>query len=193
MRLITLTLVMSSMLLSAAIFGFFYAWVCSTMWGLDAADPRVAIEAMQAMNASVRNGVFFPAFFMTPLVLAITGIVLWRQGIRESAALFGGSALVYFLGGLVLTMVVNVPMNESLATVGVPADLLSARQVWQDYSPTWQFWNQVRTALSGASFLIATLAVIFLPIPKSGRKNEKFERQKSPATQTFTSAASTTS
>ena len=184
---------MSSMLLSAAIFGFFYAWVCSTMWGLDAADPRVAIEAMQAMNASVRNGVFFPAFFMTPLVLAITGIVLWRQGIRESAALFGGSALVYFLGGLVLTMVVNVPMNESLATVGVPADLLSARQVWQDYSPTWQFWNQVRTALSGASFLIATLAVIFLPIPKSGRKNEKFERQKSPATQTFTSAASTTS
>ena len=32
------------------IFGFFYAWVCSTMWGLDASDPRVAMQAMQAMN-----------------------------------------------------------------------------------------------------------------------------------------------
>lgn len=45
-----------SMLLSAAIFGFFYAWVCSTMWGLDSladADANTAIAAMQAMNASV--------------------------------------------------------------------------------------------------------------------------------------------
>ena len=47
--------------LSAAIFGFFYAWVCSTMWGLDQTDPVVAITAMQAMNASVRNAVFAPA------------------------------------------------------------------------------------------------------------------------------------
>ena len=32
-----------SLVLTAAIFGFFYDWVCSTMWGLDAGDPRVAI------------------------------------------------------------------------------------------------------------------------------------------------------
>lgn len=57
---------LASLLLAAAIFGFFYAWVCSTMWGLDAADPAIAIQAMQAMNASVRNAVFFPAFFLTP-------------------------------------------------------------------------------------------------------------------------------
>ena len=57
---------LTSLLFLGAIFGFFYAWVCSTMWGLDAADPRVAISAMQAMNASVRNAVFFPAFFLTP-------------------------------------------------------------------------------------------------------------------------------
>ena len=32
-----------ALLHSGAIFGFFYAWICSTMWGLDAADPNVAI------------------------------------------------------------------------------------------------------------------------------------------------------
>ena len=132
------------------------------MWGLDIADPRIAIEAMQAMNASVRNGVFAPAFFGTPFVLAATGIVLWRQRIRKSAMLFVGSALVYLCGGLILTMVVNVPMNEALATVIIPDDLFSARQTWQDYSATWQFWNQVRTVASGASFLIATLGVLHL-------------------------------
>ena len=36
-----------------AIFGFFFAWVCSTLWGLDHIDPRSAIEAMNGMNESV--------------------------------------------------------------------------------------------------------------------------------------------
>lgn len=65
-----------SVVLTGAIFGFFYAWVCSTMWGLDAADPRVAIEAIQEMNASVRNAVFFPAFFLTPVAMALTGMLM---------------------------------------------------------------------------------------------------------------------
>ncbi|HPZ49823.1 MAG TPA: hypothetical protein PLA44_08195 [Propionibacteriaceae bacterium] len=43
-------------LFAGAIFGFFYAWVCSTMWGLDEADPRVAIAAMQALAGEERFG-----------------------------------------------------------------------------------------------------------------------------------------
>ena len=51
-RVVPVSLALSSLLsllLCGAIFGFFYAWVCSTMWGLDSADPAVAIAAMQAM------------------------------------------------------------------------------------------------------------------------------------------------
>lgn len=55
---------LTTLLLSGAVFGSFYAWFCSTMWGLDAADPAVASAAMQAMNASVRNAMLFPAFFL---------------------------------------------------------------------------------------------------------------------------------
>ena len=72
--LVSLSIV--SVVFCGAIFGFFYAWVCSTMWGLDQADPRVAIAAMQAMNASVRNAVFFPAFFLTPVVLVFTAAAM---------------------------------------------------------------------------------------------------------------------
>ena len=43
MRILLYFMVLRSLLLGGAIFGFFYAWVCSTMWGLDAADPFVAI------------------------------------------------------------------------------------------------------------------------------------------------------
>jgi uncharacterized membrane protein len=52
-----------SLLLCGAIFGYFYAWICPTPWGLDQIDPNTAITAMQAMNASVRNVVFAPVFF----------------------------------------------------------------------------------------------------------------------------------
>ena len=60
------------------------------------------------MNASVRNAVFFPAFFLTPIALAITGVLAWRVVRRRAAGLFLGAAAVYLVGGLILTMAINV-------------------------------------------------------------------------------------
>ncbi len=61
-------------------------------------------------------------------------------------------------------MVVNVPMNEALATVKIPNEITAAQQIWLDYSPTWQFWNQSRTIASSISFLIAVFGVLNLPL-----------------------------
>lgn len=118
----------TSIVFCGAIFGFFYAWVCSTMWGLDQADPRIAIEAMQAMNGPVRNGVFFPAFSLTPSVLIITSLVLRMAVQTSTAAWFVAAAVIYLALGLRLTMAVNVPMNEALAAVPVPTDIETARK-----------------------------------------------------------------
>ncbi|GAB95458.1 putative membrane protein [Kineosphaera limosa] len=148
-----------AVLLSAAIFGFFYAWVCSTMWGLDAADPRVAIPAMQAMNASVRNVVFAPAFFGTPFALTLTALLARAHGRRRAAWFFLAAAISYAGGALAPTLLVNVPMNEALAAVAVPTDLAAARDLWLDYSGTWQAWNLARTVASGAALLLAVAGV----------------------------------
>ncbi len=157
------TMISLSLILCAAIFGFFYAWVCSTMWGLDAADPRIAISAMQAMNASVRNAVFAPAFFGTPLVLVATAALLWARDYKTSAKFFALSGAVYLCFGLILTMAVNVPMNEALARIVVPENLDAAKAIWQDYSKPWQVWNQSRTAASGLAFLLAVIGTLKLP------------------------------
>lgn len=148
-----------AVLLSAAIFGFFYAWVCSTMWGLDTADPRVAIPAMQAMNASVRNVVFAPAFFGTPFALALTALLAQRHGRRGAAWFFLAAAITYAGGALTPTLLVNVPMNEALAAVAVPTDLVAAREIWAGYSGTWQAWNLARTVASGVALLLAVAGV----------------------------------
>lgn len=171
MRTFSLLLVLSALLLSAAIFGFFYAWVCSTMWGLDTADPRTAIAAMQAMNASVRNIVFAPSFFGTPVVATLTAVVLWTQQHRLSAKLFLLSAVIYFCFGLVLTLTINVPMNEALALLDVPENIADAEQIWQAYSPRWQFWNIARTVASGIAFLVAVLGAMHLPLNQKASKD----------------------
>ena len=151
-----------SLLFCGAIFGFFYAWVCSTMWGLDAADPAVAIAAMQAMNASVRNAVFFPAFFLTPVILIAAAVLARTHQRRASAFGFAAAAVVYFFGGLVATMAVNVPMNEALAVVAIPQDAGEARQIWRDYSGPWQVWNLIRTIASGVALMLCGYAILRL-------------------------------
>ena len=158
----THALALFSLLLAAALFGFFYAWVCSTMWGLDAADPRVAINAMQAMNASVRNAVFAPAFFGTSIVLLITALLLRANGAGQAVFWFGAATLLVAVLGVGLTMAVNVPMNEALAQVVVPEDRDTAAAIWSDYSTKWQFWNQARTIATGLAVLCVGIGLLKL-------------------------------
>ena len=56
------------------------------MWVLDQAPPKVAIQTMQAMNASVRHAVFAPAFFGTPLILLVTARVAMAGGAGRTGA-----------------------------------------------------------------------------------------------------------
>ena len=148
-------LVVLSLLFSGAMFGFFFAWACSTMWGLDAADPNTAIAAMQAMNASVRNWVFAPAFFGTPVLLIFTALVASRVRERRAAIYFALAGLLYVLGAMVPTMTANVPMNEALAMVDTPLDPAEAQEAWRSYSEPWQVWNTVRAVVAGFVLALA--------------------------------------
>ncbi|MCB1396236.1 MAG: DUF1772 domain-containing protein [Rhodobacteraceae bacterium] len=162
MRAILFPLTLTALLLTAALFGFFYAWVCSTMWGLDAADPRVAMAAMQAMNASVRNAVFAPSFFGAAPVLALTALVAWGAGARGTAGWLGLAAGLT-AAAVLLTVSTNVPMNEALGATPVPEDIEAARAIWAGYSPRWQRWNLTRTVLTGLSVAAAGVALARLP------------------------------
>jgi len=158
-----------ALLLCSALFGFFYAWVCSTMWGLEAAPPEVAIRAMQAMNASVRNAVFAPAFFGAWAALAGAAVLAHLSGQRRAVtALFALAGLVVLAGGTGLTMLVNVPMNGVLAQVTEAQIEADAAAIWADYSAPWQAWNQARTVFTGIGLLLAG-AGLMLTAAQGGR------------------------
>ncbi|MEL7099748.1 MAG: anthrone oxygenase family protein [Pseudomonadota bacterium] len=153
----TRTTTLIAILFHGAIFGFFYAWVVSTMWGLDTMAPTEAIAAMNAMNASVRNAAFAPAFFGTPCVSALAAILAWRTGARTAALWVGAGTVLYTCGAMILTMRINVPMNEALMALTPEQIGAEAGTLWAAYSERWQMWNQVRTGTSGVALALVAI------------------------------------
>ncbi|HRK19310.1 MAG TPA: DUF1772 domain-containing protein [Hyphomicrobiaceae bacterium] len=149
----------ASIVFAASMFGFFFAWSVSTLWGLDQAPPYVAIQAMQDMNASVRNVCFGAAFFGTPLVLAATTALFAVSGERATAAMVGLAALVYLGGVFIVTVTVNVPLNEQLARTIIPAAVERAAEIWIAYSAPWQRANAIRTLAGGVTVLLLAAAL----------------------------------
>ncbi len=157
MLIARLTLLTIDTLMTAAIAGFFYAYSSSVMIGFDAASPHAAIEAMQAINATIRNPIFAPAFF-GPAIVGF-GLALAYGVARCPPAWFArGAFLTYLIGGFLLTLSVNLPMNDGLASSTIPTNPEAARLVWITYSEPWTWWNTVRTIASFVSLALLLAA-----------------------------------
>lgn len=147
----TLALVAAT-LTTGLISGFFYAYACSVTLGLGRLPDEQYVEAMQAINATVRNGVFAFSFFGAALSLLLALAVHASRPRSRRFLLVGLACLLYIGGGFMVTFLVNVPMNEELAQVGEAAPEALA-QVRADYEGPWNFWNWVRTIFSSLAFL----------------------------------------
>ncbi len=140
-------------LATGLIAGFFYAYDCSVMLGLERLDAEGFVRAMQAINATVRNGYFAASFFGALAFTAVAALLYlpcWRT---PTAALLTLAFLTYAVGGFGVTLTINVPLNGALAGVDPTAapDLAAVRR---DYAEPWVFWNRVRTAASTAALTL---------------------------------------
>jgi uncharacterized membrane protein len=123
--------------------GLFFAFSTSVMAALGRIPPAAGISAMQSINVTIINPVFFVVFFGTAVLsvlLAVAALVGWAEG--RSASLLAGS-LLYLAGCMLVTMVFNVPLNNALAAVSATG--ADGASVWARYLSTWTMWNHVRT------------------------------------------------
>jgi uncharacterized membrane protein len=155
-RLLTLTL---AVLTTGLISGFFYAYACSVTLGLALLPDEQYVEAMQAINATVRNGVFAFSFFGAALSLLLALAVHAPRPRSRRFVLIALAAVLYIGGGFIVTFLVNVPMNEDLARVGDAAPAVLA-QVRAEYEGSWNFWNGVRTLFSSLAFVTLIVACL---------------------------------
>ncbi|MFD9898602.1 DUF1772 domain-containing protein [Mesorhizobium sp. NPDC059025] len=161
-----------ALLLAGAIAGFFYAYTSSVMRGLDAVAPAHAVVAMQGINATVRNAVFAPAFFGTPIAATLAAVALLGAGWRAAALAMLAAAASYLFGAFLPTFAVNVPMNEALAIAAVPDDAAEAAKLWRTYSVDWTWWNTLRTGFS-----LLCLALVGLALFLAGRSANRALRR----------------
>jgi uncharacterized membrane protein len=138
--------------------GFFYAYHVSVTRGHALVGDRAYVETMQAINATVRNWEFALGFFGA-LLLGAAALAVRAGRWRSPTTWLAAAGVGLYLGAFLVTMLVNVPLNEDLARVQLTgADLAAVRA---DYEPAWNRANALRTGLSVAGFasLVAALAV----------------------------------
>ncbi|MFJ1539101.1 DUF1772 domain-containing protein [Micromonospora chalcea] len=137
--------------------GLFAAFSYAVMPALRGADDRTFVDAMQRINVTIVNGWFLLAFLGTPLLATLAAVLAWRGEARPALAwIVAGLAL--YLVMFVVTVAVNVPLNDALAAAG-SADLAAARERFES---TWVAWNVVRALANTAglgAFCWALVAV----------------------------------
>lgn len=133
--------------------GVFYAYTVSVSPGLAAQPDDSYVAAMQAINEKIQNPLFFLSFFGAVLfLLAALAVHLPRPRLGRFWLIALASAL-YVGGGFLLTVVVNVPLNEELARVVGDASAGELARARAAYEGPWNFWNGVRTVFSFLAFV----------------------------------------
>ena len=133
--------------------GVFYAYAVSVNLGLETQPDANYVATMQAINERIQNPLFFLSFFGAAFFLLAALAAHYRRSGSGRFRLVVLACALYIGGGFLLTVFVNVPMNEELARVAAgvsPGELARARAA---YEGPWNFWNGVRTVFSILGFV----------------------------------------
>ena len=133
---------------SGLVGGVFFVFSVAIMPAFARLPARHGVAAMQTINVTIVRAPFITAFIGTA-VLCVAQVVLAPTDVLGVA----GAAL-YVVGGLGVTMGLNVPLNNRLTAVDADAP----DGFWSVYARRWTVWNHVRTAACLAAAALLTAA-----------------------------------
>jgi uncharacterized membrane protein len=129
------------------------------MPGLKKADDRTFVGAFQSMDRAIINPWFMTTFFGALVLIGVAAILHSGPG-RRPVLPWLVAAFILYLAAVIITMAVNVPLNDALKTAGDPSriDVAQVRAAFSEAK--WAAWNYVRaiTTLGAFVILAATLA-----------------------------------
>jgi uncharacterized membrane protein len=168
---ITRTLTIVSIVFVGVMAGLFFAFSVAIMRSLEKLPPAQGMAAMQLINVRIVNPVFL-LFFLGSAVACVALTVVSFIGDAPGRWWRVAGAVVFLVGAIVVTIVVNIPLNDSLAAVD--AGSAQADDAWRKYLTDWVRANHVRTV---TSILATALLAIGLP---PGSSNQQASRQADP-------------
>ena len=125
--------------------GVFGIYANAFMPGLRKTDDRTFVGAFQAIDRAIMNPLFMLWFFGA-LVLSATAVALLAG--EESVLAWIAVAAVLYLAVVIITIAVNVPLNDAIKAAGKPDDvnLVAVREHFDE--TRWVAWNIARAILS---------------------------------------------
>ena len=134
--------------------GLYFAFSTAVMPALRRLRPAPGAEAMQQVNRVILNPLFLLVFMGTGLLCLLLVIGAPFSG-RPGTGWIVIGGLLYLVGNIGLTMVVNVPMNNRLDAANPLTDQGAA--IWADYLSRWTAWNHVRALACTAAAAALTV------------------------------------
>ena len=128
--------------------GVYLLYVFAIMPGLGKTDDRTFVGAFQQIDTAI-VGPFLVIFFLGPLAFTALAAALHLGADERSALAWIGAALVLQLAMAVITIGVNVPLNDGIKAAGDPgqiADLAAVRERFNE--SRWVAANIVRAVAS---------------------------------------------
>ena len=142
--------------------GIFWGFALSVMPGLARVGDVTFVATMQQMNAAIEN-VVFGAIFLGGVVFPAVAVATEAIARRRAGALLAGLGLVLYVATVGITMAVNIPLNETLATAH-EAHGQSAAAARAAFEQPWVAAHLVRTLTCTAA-----MACLIL-VPHVGRR-----------------------
>jgi uncharacterized membrane protein len=150
--LITATMTMG---LSAGVFALYAHTI---MPGLKHTDDRTFVAAFQALDRAIINPWFMVTAFGGALVLTIAAAIFHRG---TQALPWIAAALGLYAVAVIVTIAVNVPLNNAIKAAGDPGHIPDPARVRQQFHEArWAAWNLLRAGTSTAAFGLLAWALV---------------------------------
>ena len=141
---------------SGLIAGTYFAFSAFLLKALRDTPPKTGITAMQSIIAAIKAPIFLAVFFGTAALASVLGLAApfaWHEP-QAKWLLLG--ALLYLNGPIGVTLMRNLPLNNSLSQVRT--DSPEGAAFWKEFLSEWTTWNNVRMVMglaATACFIVA--------------------------------------
>lgn len=152
----TITLIGATLTMGLAA-GTFAVFAHTIMPGLHSTDDRTFVGAFQHIDRAIINPWFMVTAFGGALVCTAAAAITNRGTPAMNWII---AALVLYLLAVVITMAVNVPLNNAIKAAGDPGHVDVALVRQRFHESRWVAWNLVRVATTVPAFGLLTWALV---------------------------------
>jgi uncharacterized membrane protein len=138
--------------------GVFALYAHTIMPGLRRTDDHTFVGAFQSMDHQIVNPWFMTSAFGGALLFTLAAVLL---NLHHGGLPWIVAALGLYLAAVVVTVTVNVPLNDALKAAGNPDHIRDLAAVRDRFDETrWAAWNLVRVGTSTSAFGLLAWALV---------------------------------